>query len=83
MEFDKKELSEDDVRTKYIDPAIEKAGWNMVSLSGTGVVRENYPIKKGKIIIKGNICEREEEGRADYVLFQKPGYNKRKNMLII
>lgn len=31
MSFDKKELSEADIRTKYITPAIVKAGWNSFS----------------------------------------------------
>ena len=43
--FDKKSLSETDIRTKYITPAIEKAGWNILTQ-----VREEYPITKGRII---------------------------------
>ena len=37
--FDKKNLSETDIRTKYITPAIERAGWNILTQ-----VREEYPI---------------------------------------
>ena len=28
--FDKKTMSETDIRTKFITPAIEKAGWNIL-----------------------------------------------------
>ena len=68
-QFNKYELSEDDVRSKFITPAIQKSGWNLYDLRGKGLVRENFLIRKGKIIIKGELSKREEEGRADYVLF--------------
>ena len=31
----KKELSERDICTKYIQPALEKAGWNQIALNQT------------------------------------------------
>jgi len=65
--FDKKSLSETDIRTKYITPAIEKAGWNILTQ-----VREEYPITKGRIIARGKTCKREAPLKADYVLFYKP-----------
>ena len=66
-DFNKKELSEYDIRTKYITPAIVKAGWNSFSQ-----MREEYPITKGRIIARGKVCEREKPLKADYVLFYKP-----------
>ena len=39
MGFEKKDLSEADIRTKYITPAIVKAGWSSFSQ-----MREEYPI---------------------------------------
>ena len=54
MSFDKKSLSETDIRTKFITPAIEKAGWNILTQ-----VREEYPITKGRIIARGKTCKRE------------------------
>ena len=48
MEFNKKDLSEADIRTKYITPAIVKAGWSSFSQ-----MREEYPITKGRIIARG------------------------------
>ena len=40
--FDKKALSEADIRTKYITPAIVKAGW-----SSFAQMREEYPMGQG------------------------------------
>ena len=63
----KKELSEMDIRTKYITPAIVKAGWDSFTQ-----MREEYPITKGRIIARGKTCKREKPLQADYVLFFKP-----------
>ena len=66
-EFNKTDLSEADIRTKYITPAIVKAGWSSISQ-----MREEYPITKGRIIARGKTCKREKPLKADYVLFYKP-----------
>ena len=58
--FDKKELSETDIRTKYITPAIVSSGWNIITQ-----VREEYPITKGRIIARGKTCRREAPLKAD------------------
>lgn len=42
--FDKKELSKMDIRTKYITPAIESAGWDKLSQ-----LREEYAVTKCRI----------------------------------
>lgn len=65
--FDKKELSEMDIRTKYITPAIEAAGWDKLTQ-----MREEYAVTKGRIIARGKTCKREAPLKADYVLFYKP-----------
>lgn len=67
MEINKKDYSEADIRTKYITPAMVKAGWNAFSQ-----IREEYPITKGRIIARGKTCKREMPLKADYVLFYKP-----------
>lgn len=67
MTIDKKQLSETDIRTKYITPAIETAGWNKITQ-----MREEYPITAGRIIARGQVCKREKPLKADYVLFYKP-----------
>lgn len=65
--FNKKEMTETDIRTKFITPAIVKAGWNRMSQ-----IREEYGITKGRIVARGNTCKRESPLKADYVLFYKP-----------
>ncbi|MCI6028341.1 MAG: type I restriction endonuclease [Clostridiales bacterium] len=67
MAIDKKQLSETDIRTKYITPAIEAAGWNKMTQ-----MREKYPITAGRIVARGQVCKREKPLKADYVLFYKP-----------
>jgi type I restriction enzyme R subunit len=61
-----KELTEADIRTKFITPAIVKAGWNPMSQ-----IREEYGITKGRIMARGKTCKRESPLKADYVLFYK------------
>ena len=65
--FNKKSLSETDIRTKFITPAIASAGWNL-SLQ----MREEYKITNGRIIARRKVCKREAPLKADYVLFYKP-----------
>lgn len=67
MAIDKKTLSEADIRTKYITPVIEQAGWDKMSQ-----MREEYSITAGRIIAHGQVCKREKPLKADYVLFYKP-----------
>lgn len=63
----KKELSEMDIRTKYITPAIVNAGWDPITQ-----MREEYKVTNGRIIARGKSCKREAPLKADYVLFYKP-----------
>ena len=65
--LNKKSLSEDDVRTKFITPAIEQAGWDKMTQ-----FRENVPLTDGKIFIRGKLFARGKLKRADYVLYYKP-----------
>lgn len=65
--FDKKSLSEMDIRTKFITPAIVSAGWSSFSQ-----MREEYKITNGRIIACGKVCKREAPLKADYILFYKP-----------
>jgi len=66
--MNKKELTERDICTKFINPAIEKAGWNLHTQ-----VREEFPLTNGRIIVRGKLHTRAKNKRADYVLFYKPG----------
>ncbi len=66
--LDKSSLSERDICTKYITPAIERAGWDVMSQ-----LREEVTFTKGRILVQGKIAKRGESKRADYILFFKPG----------
>ena len=64
--LNKKQLSERDICTKYITPAIESAGWDkMVQL------REEVTFTDGRIIVRGKKISRAEKKRADYILYYK------------
>lgn len=63
----KKELSERDICTKYITPALEHAGWNRFSQ-----FLEEVSFTDGKIYVKGKLTARGKAKRADYILYFKP-----------
>lgn len=63
----KKTLSERDICTKYITPALKKAGWDIQSQ-----VREEVSFTDGRISVRGNKTFRGERKRADYILYYKP-----------
>ena len=60
-------MSEQDIRTKYITPAILAAGWDR-DLQ----IREEVSFTKGKITVRRKIVKRGEQKRADYILYWKP-----------
>lgn len=62
--LDKRKLSERDICTKFITPAIEKAGWDIKKQ-----VREEYSFTDGRVIVRGNLTTRGKKKRADYLLF--------------
>lgn len=64
--MNKKLLTEQEIRTQFITPAIKAAGWSDVQ------VREEYAITKGRIIARGGSYKRDKAKYADYVLFFKP-----------
>lgn len=64
--MDKKSLSERDICTKFINPAIQKAGWNMRTQ-----VREEVTFTDGRIIVQGKLYTRGKKKRADYILYYK------------
>lgn len=63
----KKDLSERDICTKFISPALEQAGWDMQKQ-----VREEVGFTDGRIYVKGNLSVRGKRKRADYILYHKP-----------
>ena len=64
--MDKKQLSETEIRSQYITPAIKSSGWTDVQ------IRQEYPITKGRIIARGGTYKRDKAKYADYILFYKP-----------
>ena len=65
--MDKKSLSERDICTKFITPALRKAGWDEMSQ-----IREEVTFTKGRIIVRGKLVSRGKGKRADYILYYKP-----------
>lgn len=63
----KKDLSERDICTKYITPAIQTAGWDIQTQ-----VREEVYFTDGRIYVRGNLTTRGKGKRADYILYYKP-----------
>ena len=63
----KQDLTERDICTKFITPALRNAGWDeMVQ------IREEVSFTKGCIIVRGKLVTRGKGKRADYILYYKP-----------
>jgi type I restriction enzyme, R subunit len=62
--MDKKLLSERDICTKYITPALKKAGWDIETQ-----VLEEVSFTDGKIFVRGKLTARGKRKRADYILY--------------
>ncbi len=65
--MDKRSLSERDICTKFITPALRKAGWDEIAQ-----IREEVSFTKGRIIVRGKLVSRGKGKRADYILYYKP-----------
>jgi len=63
----KKELSERDICTQFILPALVKSGWDVEKQ-----VREEVFFTDGRIFVKGNKTIRGKRKRADFILYLKP-----------
>jgi type I restriction enzyme R subunit len=68
--MNKKALTETDIRTKFITPALvgpngEK--WNVMTQ-----IREEAYFTKGRVIVRGKTVKRGAAKKADYLLFYKP-----------
>ena len=62
--MDKRALSERDICTKFITPALRKSGWDEMLQ-----IREEVSFTKGRIIVRGKLVSRGQAKRADYVLY--------------
>jgi len=65
--LDKKSLSERDICTKFITPAMVKAGWDSITQ-----FLEEVSFADGKIYVRGKLHTRGQAKRADYILYYKP-----------
>jgi len=59
-------LSERDICTKFITPALVLAGWDVQTQ-----IREEVGFTKGRIIVRGRLVTRGKAKRADYILYYK------------
>lgn len=66
--LDKKSLSERDICSKFITPALVAAGWDLQTQ-----VREEVSFTKGRVIVRGKMTSRGEAKRADYILYHSSG----------
>ena len=77
--MNKKDLSERDICTKFITPAIVKSGWDRNSQ-----IREEVSFTAGKVIVRGKLVSRGQAKRADYILYYKNKfYNQKKIFLLL
>jgi type I restriction enzyme R subunit len=65
--MNKKSLSERDICTKFITPALVKSGWD-THLQ----ILEELSFTDGKIYVRGKLTARGTRKRADYILYYKP-----------
>jgi type I restriction enzyme, R subunit len=66
--IDKKSLSERDICTKFLTPALAATGWDIQTQ-----ILEQFTICAGQIQVRGSKAKRGERRFADYALFYKPG----------
>ena len=65
--MNRKDLSERDICSKFITPAIQRVGWDPMLQ-----IREEVSYTKGRIIVRGKLVSRGKAKRADYILYYKP-----------
>ncbi|EFC6330091.1 DEAD/DEAH box helicase family protein [Escherichia coli] len=61
-------LTEADIITKCVMPAILNAGWD-----NTTQIRQEVKLRDGKVIVRGKVAVRRTVKSADIVLYHKPG----------
>jgi type I restriction enzyme, R subunit len=67
VRMNKKSLSERDICTKCITPALVAAGWDL-----DAQIREEVSFTDGRIYVRGKLYARGEKKRVDYILYYKP-----------
>lgn len=65
--INRKSLTERDICSKFINPALEVAGWDLMHQ-----IREQYYFTKGRVMVRSKTVKRGDRKFADYILFHKP-----------
>ena len=68
MPDNKKELSEEDIKNRYITPALNAVGW-----AAEDMRMEKY-FTDGRVIFQGGKHARKQGKKADYLLYSSPNY---------
>jgi len=63
----KEQLSEADIISKFIMPAVETSGWDSMLQ-----IRQKVKLRDGKVIVRGQLGVRKTVKSADIVLYHKP-----------
>ena len=61
-------LSEEDIKSRYIQPALEDKGWDKYHM------RLEYPYTAGQIVVQGSMKHRKKGKRVDYLLYTEDNY---------
>jgi type I restriction enzyme, R subunit len=67
-DLNKSNLTETDIITKFILPAIKDAGWDVMTQ-----IRQEVKLRDGKVVVRGKLAARLTVKSADIVLYHKPG----------
>ncbi|MDQ0658581.1 type I site-specific restriction endonuclease [Paenibacillus sp. W2I17] len=64
--MNKKDMSERDICSKYITPALIQSGWDLQKQ-----IREEVTFTDGRVIVRKKMVSRGDKKRADYILYYK------------
>ena len=64
--MNKKGLTERDICSKFINPALKSSGWDLRTQ-----IREEVTFTDGRVIVQGSLHSRGKAKRADYILYYK------------
>ncbi len=66
--FDDIHLSEEDIKSRYIQPALEDKGWDKYHM------RLEFAYTAGQIVVQGSMKHRKRGKRVDYLLYTEDNY---------
>ena len=66
--INKIKLTETDIISKFILPAVKEAGWDDMTQ-----IRQEVKLRDGKVVVRGQLAARMKVKSADIVLYHKPG----------